>query len=219
MHVATKVALVGAALLAAFALLVALRQTPPSSAGTSPGQAPPMTAQQRAGTLTFDGVNPQDQRVILDAVAAARPEARRLIDIVDGAVTIRVMDTGATAAGWTQTSGAGYEVAIDLAKVNQTLGRRGVIRTVLHELGHVVDFAIVPPALKAQLDAQVPQGYGPCEAGQNDAACAVRAERFAETFSKWATGDIGAALEIGYRVPPPSTSLGDWGRPLAQLQG
>ena len=217
MHVATKVALAAAAVLALFAVMTALHRPAAPSAGASPTEGPPLTAEQRAGGLKFDGVSPQDQQVIRSAIASARPEARRLIDIVDGAVTVKVGDTGATAAGWTQGTQDGYEMAIDLAKVSQTLGPRGVVRTVLHEFGHVVDFALVPTALKRQLDAEIPQGYSPCESGQNDAACAARAERFAETFSKWATGDIGAALEIGYRVPPPSVSLEQWGRPLAQL--
>lgn len=219
MHVATKSVLAGAALLIVFALIVSARQPEQSAAGANPAGGPPLTAQQRAGSLTFQGVSPQDQQMILDAIGRARPEARRLIDIVDGSVTIGVGDTGPSAAGWTQPTADGYRVAFDLTRVNQELGQRGVTRTVLHELGHVVDFALVPPALKQQLDAEIPQGYSPCEAGQRDAACAAREERFAETFSKWATGDIGAQLNIGYRVPPPSVSLEEWGRPLAQLPG
>ena len=215
MHVATKAALVGSALLAAFAVLVALRPPAAPQAAQSPSGGPPLTAQQRTGTLSFSGVNSQDQQVIVDAIHSARPEAQRLIDMVDGAVTVSVMDAGASAAGWTQADQNGYQVNIDLAKVSSQLGPRGVQRTVLHEFGHVVDFALVPPDLKARLDAEIPQGYSPCEAGQRSA----RAERFAETFSKWATGDIGASLDIGYRVPPPSVSLEEWGGPLAQLQG
>jgi hypothetical protein len=220
-HVATKIALAGAALLALFALVTALRDpsASSSSAGASATEGPPLTAAQRAGSLRFQGVSPQDQQQILTAIASARPEARRLIDEVDGGVTITVQDTGPTALGWTQPTPEGYEIALDLPTVNRTLGSRGVTRTVLHELGHVVDFALVPAPVKAQLDAEIPQGYSPCVAGQKDAACAARAERFAETFSKWATGDFGAALNIGYRVPPPGVSLEEWGRPLTQLPG
>jgi hypothetical protein len=218
MHVVTKAALAGAALLAAFAVLVALRQPAASSAPGNASGGPPITAEQRAGSLRFDSVNPQDEQVIRGAIASARPDAQRLIDIVDGAVTVRVGSAGAGAAGLTQGDENGYVVTVDLAGVNQVLGPRGVVRTVLHEFGHVVDFGIVPQPMKTQLDAQIPQGYSPCQGGE-EGSCAVRAERFAETFSKWATGDIGASLEIGYRVPPPNTSLEEWGRPLAQLPG
>jgi hypothetical protein len=39
----------------------------------------------------------------------------------------------------------------------------------------------------------------------------------AESFAKWALGDIGINLEIGYKVPPPSAPLDVWGAPLARL--
>ena len=58
-------------------------------------------------------------------------------------------------------------------------------------------------------------GYG-CDEGVSG-ACADEAERFAESFAKWALGDIGVNLEIGYKVPPPSAPLDVWGAPLARL--
>jgi hypothetical protein len=219
MHPAAKAALAGAAILALLLASAALRRPAQSAAGPGRDEGPPLTAEQRAGTLRFQGVAPADQQVIRGAIASARPEAQRLVDMVDGAVIVTVQDAGAQSAGWTQPAPDGYHVALDLAKVSQALGERGMIRLVLHELGHVVDFALVPPDLDRRLDAEIPQGYGPCEPGQRDAACTAREERFAETFSKWATGDIGAGLDIGYRVPPPSVSLEEWGRPLTQLQG
>jgi hypothetical protein len=219
MHIATKAALAGVAIVALLVASAGLRHPAPSAAGAGSAQGPALTPEQRGGTMSFAAVNPQDQQVIRDAIASARPEAQRLIDMVDGAVTVRVIDTGADAAGWTAPNADGYEVAFDLAKVSQVLGQRGIARTVLHELGHVVDFALVPDDVSARLDVEIPQGYGPCRPGQRDASCTARAERFAETFAKWANGDIGAGLDIGYRVPPPSVSLEEWGGPLAQLQG
>ena len=93
---------------------------------------------------------------------------------------------------------------------------RGIRRLVLHELAHVVDHALVPSALEAQLDAATPPGFG-CDDDGRSGGCAARAERFAESFAKWATGDIGNDLYIGYRVPPPS-SLSGWGAPLAAIR-
>ena len=72
----------------------------------------------------------------------------------------------------------------------------------------------MPEALNEQLDAQIPQGYG-CEDG-NSGGCANRDERFAESFAKWASGDIGVDLYLGYKVPPPD-DLANWGAPLAAL--
>jgi hypothetical protein len=84
----------------------------------------------------------------------------------------------------------------------------------LHELGHVVDGALVPADMEQQLDAAIPRGWG-CDEGKSG-ACANRAERFAESFAKWATGDIGADIYLGYRVPPP-VPLETWGAPMQTL--
>jgi hypothetical protein len=172
---------------------------------------------QRAG-LTFDRVSPADRTLVEQAIASARPEARRLADIVDGLVTLHVADQRGKALGVTQALPDGrYDVTIDLQRVNPIYGRRGVARVVLHELGHVVDDAIVPAALDAQLDAGIPRGYA-CERG-GVGSCAIREERFAESFAKWAMNDIGVDLYIGYKVAPPTLTLSAWGAPLAALAG
>jgi hypothetical protein len=173
----------------------------------------------RARSFRFAGVAPLDQQAFLTAVAAARPEARRLIDLVDGLVTVHVGPTGpigttAGAVGETAAHPDGtYDVTLDFASVFPTMGQRGIDRLVLHELGHLVDFALLPDALIARLDAGIPAGSG-CDEGRLG-GCAAREERFAESFAKWATGDLGFDLYIGYKVPPPSPSLDAWGAPLA----
>ena len=161
------------------------------------------------------GVAPADQQVVLDAVAAARPEARRLVELVAGLVDVRVGTLGPGVAGLTVSSSAGYAVTLDLGPVYRDNGMRGVRRLVLHELAHVIDDALVPTAMERELDAATPVGFG-CDDGGRSGACAARAERFAESFAKWATGDIGVDIDLGYRVPPP-TSLEHWGDPLAPL--
>ncbi len=175
-----------------------------------------LTDDQRDGGLRFaTNVHPLDQQVISAAIARARPEARALVDQVDGAVTVRVAATGEDVAGMTSSRPGGYDLVLDLGAVSRQLGERGIARLVLHELGHVVDFALLPDDLARRLDEGVPRGYE-CDASASDGACAGPRERFAETFAKWATGDIGAALSIGYRIPPPA-SLEAWGEPLAAL--
>jgi hypothetical protein len=77
----------------------------------------------------------------------------------------------------------------------------------------VVDFALLPDALTTELDAGIPRGWG-CEYGKLG-SCASREERFAESFAKWATGDIGVNIDVGYKVPPPGPTLDAWGAPLA----
>ena len=156
-----------------------------------------------------------DQQVVRDAVAAARPEARRLVALVAGLVEVRVGALRPGVAGLTVSSSAGYAVTLDLGPVYRANGMRGVRRLVLHELAHVIDDALVPTAMERELDAATPVGFG-CDDGGRSGACAAREERFAESFAKWATGDIGVDIYLGYRVPPPS-SLEHWGDPLAPL--
>ena len=107
------------------------------------------------------------------------------------------------AIGLTEDGEPGYRVTIDLDLVLARYGPRGVERTVLHELGHVVDHALLTDDVTAALDAGIPAGLG-LRGGQARAACASREERFAESFAKWALDDIGVNLDIGYKVPPPS---------------
>jgi hypothetical protein len=189
--------------------------------GAAGGPAAPAAlgsdAPPEGGSLTFDpAVAAPDREAILAAVAGARPEARALIDRVAGRVRIVVGPTGRDAAGVAETSGDGrWLLTLDLAGVVPATGARGVERVVLHELGHVVDHTLVGPALAARLEAGIPRGWG-CDQGVSG-ACADRTERFAESFAKWATGDIGVDLYIGYRVPPPGPSLDAWGAPLAAL--
>jgi hypothetical protein len=168
------------------------------------------------GSLRFAASVPEsDRRLVLREIALARPEARRLIGRVDGFVTISVGDAsagGAGAVGLTRGTSDGFDVTLNLAAVWGAQGERGVQRLVLHELGHVVDAALVKPELGARLDALIPGPYG-CDPREPVIGCAPREERFAETFAKWCTGDIGFNLEIGYRVAPPA-SLQEWGGQL-----
>jgi hypothetical protein len=171
---------------------------------------------RRAGFRFDASVALADRQAFLDAVAAARPEARRLIGLVDGLVDVRIGPTGTPGAiGLTEDGEPGYRVTIDLGLVLARYGPRGVERTVLHELGHVLDHALLTDDVTAALDAGIPAGIG-CEEGKLG-ACAGREERFAESFAKWALRDIGINLEIGYKVPPPSAPLDVWGAPLARL--
>jgi hypothetical protein len=177
---------------------------------------PRITKEVRAAGFRFSpNVAAGDRQLIEHEITLARPEAQRLIATVDGLVTISVGDTstgGADAIGLTQGSAKGYTVTVNLTAAWESGGERAVQRLVLHELGHVVDHQLVKPDLAGRLDALVPAGYG-CDPQQPDIGCAPRPERFAETFAKWCTGDIGFNLPIGYKVEPPA-SLDDWGAQL-----
>src|SRR5918998_1652004 len=162
-----------------------------------------VSAETRAATLRFaPGVDPADRAWILAAVQSARPEARRLIDEIDGMVEVRTDLPTSEAIGLAEMS---RERAID----------RNVV--VLHELGHVVDFQLVSDELVQSLDAQIPRG-GTCDASAmlQTGACTAVEERFADTFAKWALGGRISLAGSGYGIPAPS-SIEDWGAPLGLL--
>jgi hypothetical protein len=161
------------------------------------------------------GTAQSDRAVVLTAIADAGPEARRLIEMVQGLVTVSIAPIAAGVAGRTGSTADGYAVELDLGRVSRAYGARGLARVTLHELGHVVDGARVGSDMEKSLDARIPRGWG-CDDGGKSGACANRRERFAETFAKWATGDIGADVYLGYRVPPP-VPLEGWGQPLDSL--
>lgn len=118
---------------------------------------PQLTQGQIDAGMTFGpGVQPFDRQLIESAVAAAQPAARALVERVDGITTIDVGPTPAGASGVTRGGGDHYDIVLDLGEVYRALGPRGADRLVLHELGHVVDHALVPEAVKAQLDAGIP---------------------------------------------------------------
>jgi len=171
----------------------------------------------RASTFRFDRtVTPEHRAVFLAAVAGARPQARRLIDLVDGLVTVSIgVPPRDRAIGLTRFDGEDYDVIVEIVGVVQHHGGRGVSALILHELGHVVDRALVPDDLMAQLDAYIPTGEL-CRPGEPTGACATVQERFADTFAKWAMDDLGVYGTVGYRILPP-VPIGRWGEPLARL--
>jgi hypothetical protein len=179
---------------------------------TSDGDTVDITGEARAAGLTFDpGVTTGDRAWILQAIARARPEAARLIGEVDGLVVVRTFSAGGTTVGVTRGHERGFTVDLNIGYLN---GERALDRAtvVLHELGHVIDFALVPEALDAQLDALIPHG-GPCGAAID---CELPEERFADTFAKWALNGAVSEVGAGYGIPMPA-SIEDWGAPLAQL--
>ena len=94
----------------------------------------------KAASFSFDpSVAPRDREWILAAVANVRPEARQLIDDVDGMVTISTYsEPDGRAVGTAQQIGpARFQVRFNLAYLD---GDRRTDRdaVVVHELGHVI---------------------------------------------------------------------------------
>jgi hypothetical protein len=179
---------------------------------TSDGDTVDVTRDARAAGLTFaPGVAPGDQAWITGAAARARPEAARLIAEVDGLVRVGTYSAAGPVLGVTRGHERGFTIDLNVGYLN---GDRAADRAtvVLHELGHVVDFALVPEELNATLDRQVPRG-GPCGEAVD---CDRIEERFADTFAKWALHGAVSDLGAGYGIPTP-VSIEDWGAPLGRL--
>ena len=178
---------------------------------TADGDTVSITAAARSAGLRFSAdLAPADRAWILAAIARARPEAARLIAEVDGLVRFG----GAVAPGAlgvTRSVPRGFTVDLDVARLNndRALDRATVV---LHELGHVIDFALVPAAVNAKLDAQIPRG-GPCGLAID---CDLKEERFADTFAKWALNGAVSQFGAGYGIALPA-SIEDWGAPLGAL--
>jgi hypothetical protein len=179
---------------------------------TSDGDTVDVTPEQRARGLVFaPAVHPSDRAWIRAAIARARPEAARLIAEVDGLVTVGTFAAGGQVLGVTRGDMNGFTIDFDVSRLDHD---RVVDRTtvVLHELGHVVDFALVPATINADLDAQIPRD-GLCGRVIN---CDAPPERFADTFAKWAVRGAVSEVGAGYGVPMPP-SLETWGQPLSRL--
>src|SRR3954452_9816270 len=149
----------------------------------APGFPRPSAATD-AATFSFDpGVSALNRQAFLHAVARMRPEAVALADRVDGLVTVEDVAPADGALGLTVSQSSGYTIQLKFGQVYHELGRRGFDRVIDHELGHVVDHAMLTPALDRQLNAGIPPGE-PCVPGGHTGSCAPMEERFAETFSK-----------------------------------
>jgi hypothetical protein len=209
--------LLGLLLAVAVALALAQQLLPGRAASggrltSADGDTVQVTAASRQAGLRFAaGVAPADRDWIEAAIARARPAAARLIGEVDGLVEIRTFAAGGDTLGITRSNPRGFTIDLDVARLD---GDRATDRTtvVMHELGHVIDFALVPDEVNGSLDAQIPRG-GPCGRVID---CDRPEERFADTFAKWALNGAVSELGAGYGIAMPA-SIEDWGAPLAQI--
>jgi hypothetical protein len=177
----------------------------------------PAVAQAPAATysngLDFAGSVPiADRRWIVQAIAQARPEAVRLIERIDDRTTVARGDGPNLGLTWQLPSGyAWIDLKFDSLHAGMRVNRELVL---LHELGHAVDNALVPHALRDRLAAAGPPS-GFCRGRLGD--CAPPEEKFADTFAKWAyRGALSYQYGAGYHLRSPP-SLDAWGAPLTRL--
>ena len=179
---------------------------------------PRITPAQRDATARYSPDVPAADRAWIEAaIAAARPEAQRLIAEVDGLVEYRVHrgDPLGVTRSRISPGGASFEISFDVGSLD---GDRRQDRsvTVLHEYGHAIDLALVPPRTNEALEAGIPR-TGPCGnyGGTLTGSCAEPPERFADTFAKWALRGNVSAAGAGYEVatrPRSRTGARRWRR-------
>jgi hypothetical protein len=188
-----------------------------AGSGTAAPGAVGVSAEASAATMRFaPEVTQADRAWVNAAIAAARPEAQRLIAEIDGLVELRTDLREQGAIGLAQMNGEEAIVSVDVQALN---GDRALDRNVviLHELGHVIDFHLVSDELVGRLDAGIPRaGSCPAVGGVHTGACAIVEERFADTFAKWALRGRVSLAGSGYGIPAPA-SLESWGAPLGVL--
>jgi hypothetical protein len=108
-----------------------------------------------------------------------------------------------------------YEIRLDVANLDgYAEADRDTV--VLHELGHVIDFALLDDSLRERLYYSIPHSGSCVSVAEPRGDCAAPRERFADTFAKWALRGAVSLVGAGYDVAAPA-SLEDWGAPLAQL--
>lgn len=202
---------------AAWALIIVVGARMWPDAGAAATGANEISAQTRAASLRFaPDVTPRDRAWILAAIGRARPEAQRLIAEIDGLVEVRTDLPPGEAIGLARMTLDEAVISFDARTLN---GERAMDRevVVLHELGHVIDFQLVPDDLVRELDRSIPRA-GDCgdSALLPTGACAAVEERFADTFAKWALRGRISLAGSGYGIPAPA-SIEDWGAPLGLL--
>jgi hypothetical protein len=207
-HRVPRLAVVSAALVLIAAYLVVSNRNPSADASSHR-----LTPAVRARGLGFElGIAPGDKAWVLAAIAQARPEARELIGVVDGLVTIRTVNEPNMPYVGLAEQGTD-DIRLNIAFLD---GEREQDRatTVLHELGHIIDFELIPDDEIVKLAGEVPAS-GACltpETGD----CTAPKERFADTFAKWALRGAVSSAGAGYGVMSPA-SLEEWGAPLGLL--
>lgn len=172
-----------------------------------------LTPAVKAAGFSFDSsVTDGDRQWILAAIAQARPEAQQLIGAIDGLVTIRTVNEPNAPYVGVAEQGTN-DVSFNVAFLN---GERVADRTstVLHELGHVIDFELIPEDQMKLLAEKIPSSGACLTAETGD--CTVPEERFADTFAKWALRGAVSTVGAGYSVMSPA-SLEEWGAPLGLL--
>jgi hypothetical protein len=199
---------------ALFAMLLHREQALHPAVAQSPVPTPAPSASYDNGLDFADSVPIADRQWIAQAVAHARPEAVRLIKLIDHRTAVAPLRGGPNLGLARPLANGRYQIWLDLERLDGGM-RANRELVLLHELGHVIDHALLPKPLRDRLAAEVPLS-GFCRPDRRG-DCAPPEEKFADTFAKWAyRGALSYRDGAGYHLPVPP-SLEAWGSPLTRF--
>ena len=196
------------------AVLTAWRSTAPPRSATPAGTVSLTDAQKRAGLRFAPEVSAGDREWILSAIAGARPEAQQLIAAVDGTVEFRTHRGEPLGLADLRPRGVRHHGGHRVAR-RPPPGRPGADRAARARPRDRLRARLRPARGRARRRDPAPRRVRPVTDGPTG-ACTEPAERFADTFAKWAKRGAISAVGAGYSVPTPP-SLEEWGAPLATL--
>jgi hypothetical protein len=129
-------------------------QHPPAVAQTPvPTSAPAATYYNEFNFA--DSVPIADRQWVVQAVAQARPEAIRLIQLIDQRTTIAPLGDDPYLGLTSYLPSGRHRIRLDLKRLDGDM-RANRELVLLHELGHVVDRSLVPEDFRYRLAAEVP---------------------------------------------------------------
>jgi hypothetical protein len=147
-----------------------------------------------AGGPGFSGA---DRRAFIEAVNQLPPEGRRIVDVIGGAITVRVLANSAPNCG-AQTScagfdpGNGYFLIVNRGQLHSPVGRF----VITHELGHLVDFLGLDTFSHQQFQSLFSRSSKWKSCFPVGGQCAPFLEVFADQFGFFATDARG--IQSGY---------------------
>jgi hypothetical protein len=146
------------------------------------------------------GFTGADRQQFLKTVASLPPEARKIIDTFQGAVTVSVLGDS-KAACQAQTSCAGYDpgrgyfLILNRGQLHSKIGKF----VITHELGHLVDFFGLDTFSHEAFTSLFSKSPGYRKCYPLRGACSPSVEVFADQFGFFCTNAVG--VQSGYGDP------------------
>jgi hypothetical protein len=151
------------------------------------------------------GFTGPDRQQFLKTVSSLPPEGRKIVDTIQGAVTVSVLGNSKPACGGVQTScagfdpGRGYYLVLNRGQLHSQVGKF----VITHELGHLVDFLGLDTFSHEAFTSLFSKSPGYKTCYPLNGACSPSVEVFADQFGFFSTNAKG--VQSGYGDPRLAT--------------